>query len=433
MQQFVSVCLGFLRCVCAPIIRVSHCSASLGDPGNTRVLKEAYEFSPVRRTADQPFTLTGSLEGSWEFASPVYVCFVILEKAYDCVSHKFLWAMLWENGVKRLLFWILIQLEWVLCLYSQQKIRHVLSWCCLQPSIYVPGFIYGHEFCVFTKITDDNTKQQWDWEYKQEISEYSCCFLCRMESFEMVRHLIRIPPPHTEGIPVTTNWEEPGADPEHAGGMGSDRGTSGDPPGGAEKRGWGEGCFIYLADSVSIMIQPWISGLWWMDGWTIWIKKIVEKEKPLFPCFWSLRLFSDVSLTIKVIQFPYYKNDYRLQGSVRKHFQTKIATRIVSTAAWTSAVTDHIISTKHWDKQKQRQQKCRVSRKSLPIGAVTPVITLWICNSFIISVNNLWGETRAVMLRKTQSSFWCLCSPQDEALPPGGCTTASWDRAPAMQ
>ncbi|KAK3507545.1 hypothetical protein QTP70_028447, partial [Hemibagrus guttatus] len=40
------------------------------------------------------------LEGSWEFAQPVHMCFVDLEKAFDRVPCGILWEVLWEYGVR---------------------------------------------------------------------------------------------------------------------------------------------------------------------------------------------------------------------------------------------------------------------------------------------------------------------------------------------
>ena len=64
-----------------------------------RIQEEQCGFRPGRGTVDQLFTLAELLRGSWEFDLPVYMCFVDLEKAYDCVLRGALWGVLREYGV----------------------------------------------------------------------------------------------------------------------------------------------------------------------------------------------------------------------------------------------------------------------------------------------------------------------------------------------
>uniref|UniRef100_A0AAQ4PCE6 Reverse transcriptase domain-containing protein n=1 Tax=Gasterosteus aculeatus aculeatus TaxID=481459 RepID=A0AAQ4PCE6_GASAC len=65
-----------------------------------RIEEEQCGFRPGRGTTDQLFTLSRIKEGAWEYAHPVYMCFVDLEKAYDQVRREKLWEVLREYGVR---------------------------------------------------------------------------------------------------------------------------------------------------------------------------------------------------------------------------------------------------------------------------------------------------------------------------------------------
>ena len=60
---------------------------------------EQCAFHPCHGTLDQLYTLVRVLEGPWEFAQPVLMCFVGLEKAYDRILQGVLWGEQQEYGV----------------------------------------------------------------------------------------------------------------------------------------------------------------------------------------------------------------------------------------------------------------------------------------------------------------------------------------------
>jgi hypothetical protein len=51
-------------------------------------------FRPNRGCPDQIFSLTRVMELSWEFGTPIYMCFIDLRKAYDSVNREALWNVM---------------------------------------------------------------------------------------------------------------------------------------------------------------------------------------------------------------------------------------------------------------------------------------------------------------------------------------------------
>ncbi|KAK3529274.1 hypothetical protein QTP70_024827, partial [Hemibagrus guttatus] len=84
-----------------------------------QIQEEQCGFRPGRGTLEQLYTLHRVLEGSWEFAQPVHMCFVDLEKAFERVPRGILWEVLWE-------YWVrgpLLRAVWSLYNQSRRLVR----------------------------------------------------------------------------------------------------------------------------------------------------------------------------------------------------------------------------------------------------------------------------------------------------------------------
>ncbi|KAK3546555.1 hypothetical protein QTP70_027318, partial [Hemibagrus guttatus] len=119
------------------------------------------------------------LEGSWEFAQPVHMCFVDLEKAFDRVPCGILWEVLWEYGVGGEVLPQVEEFKYLGVLFTSEgrmdreidrrigaaaavmrsmyrsvvvkkELRRKTKLSIYQ-SIYVPTLTYGHELWVMTE------------------------------------------------------------------------------------------------------------------------------------------------------------------------------------------------------------------------------------------------------------------------------------------
>ncbi|VDP03041.1 unnamed protein product, partial [Soboliphyme baturini] len=108
-----------------------------------KIQEEQCGLRPCRSTSDHIFALRQIVEKSWEYAQPVYVCFVDLEKAHDRIPRNCLWTCLGT-------YEIYVQVpKAIQSLYSG-------SWCCVRingvkskPFNLRPGLRQG---CVLSSL-----------------------------------------------------------------------------------------------------------------------------------------------------------------------------------------------------------------------------------------------------------------------------------------
>ncbi len=89
-------------------------------------------FSSCRGTLDQLYTLSRVLEGAWEFAQPIHMCFVDLEKAFDCVPRAVKCRRVSGLGTTRFL---LCFLWMMLSCWPLETGTFGMHWDGLQPSV----------------------------------------------------------------------------------------------------------------------------------------------------------------------------------------------------------------------------------------------------------------------------------------------------------
>ena len=89
------------------------------------------------------YTLVMVLEGVWELAQPFHICFVNLEKAYDCVPQGVLWMVLQGRGIDGHSIFVLLESE--LGSQGQEQIRSVPSQGWSPPTLlFITGSV--HDF-----------------------------------------------------------------------------------------------------------------------------------------------------------------------------------------------------------------------------------------------------------------------------------------------